>query len=319
MKYLDRVFAAGGRNLVKVSSGSHAGGSTLMASGPILTAVHAIELGQRLRAHRTALGLTTNAVGKATGLGGNNVSTMEIAKRRLTSAGLTRLAEHYDLAPNEVAELESLRTQTERHQWWNDYESIFSDEFVRFLGLEAGAASIREYVAETVPGLLQTADYARAMIRGGTTYIRPVDVGPRVESRLARQTRLEGPEPVDYAVVLGPAAIRMEVGGRAVLRRQLEHLAELVERDEERLRIRVMPFSAGAHSMIGSAVSILSFDSRWVPDHAWVDSITSTAGLIDRRSTLLELTASFNEVLEQAMDRDATLATLHKVRTEMEI
>ncbi|MEU4806392.1 helix-turn-helix transcriptional regulator [Actinosynnema sp. NPDC023587] len=289
-----------------------------MAGGPILTTVHAIELGQRLRAHRSALGLTTGAVGTATGLGGNNVSTIEIAKRRLTPAGLSRLAEHYELEPAEVAELEALRVATERRQWWNDYESVFSDEFIRFLGLEAGAAEIREYVAETVPGLLQTADYARAMIKGGSTYIRPVDVGPRVESRLARQARLEGPEPVRYSVVLGPASIRMYIGGRAVMRRQVEHLAELVERDDEHLRIRVVPYTVGAHSMIGSSVSIMSFASRWVTDHAWIDSITSTAGLVDRRTTLLELTASFEDVFERALDRDDTLALLHSVRKELE-
>ena len=290
-----------------------------MVSGPILTTVQAIELGQRLRAHRNALGLTTSAVGKATGLGGNNVSTMEIAKRRLTPAGLARLAERYELAPAELAELEALRAETERHQWWNDYESIFSDEFIRFLGMEAGATDIREYVPETVPGLLQTADYARAMIRGGSTYIRPVDVGPRVESRLARQARLDGPEPARYTVVLGPAAIRMEVGGRAVMRRQLEHLAELIERNDDHLTIRVLPYSAGAHPMIGSSVSIMSFASRWVPDHAWIDSITSTGGFVDHRNALLELTASFNDVLERTLDRGATLALIHSVRKEKEM
>lgn len=289
-----------------------------MISGPVLTAVHAVELGLRLRAHRNALGLTTAIAGKATGIGGTNLSSIEIAKRRLTPAGLARLVEHYELPPGEVAELEALRIESERRQWWDDYTRIYGDEMIRFLALEAGASHLREYAPETIPGLLQTADYARAMIQGGSPYIRPVDVGPRVESRLARQTRLDGPDPVRYSVVLGQTALRQEVGGRAVMRRQLDQLVEAIEAKRDQVDVRVMSYGAGAHPLIGGAVKIMQFGSSWVPDFVWLESVATTGGLIDRRETVLELTASFEDVFERALDREASLAMIHQIRKEME-
>jgi hypothetical protein len=84
----------------------------------------------------------------------------------------------------------------------HDYSTLHSEELLRFLGLEAGAASERNYQAELIPGLLQTADYARALTKGGSPYIRPVDVGPLVESRLARQARLSGATPLRLSVVI---------------------------------------------------------------------------------------------------------------------
>jgi Domain of unknown function (DUF5753) len=88
---------------------------------------------------------------------GTNLSAIEGGKRRLTAAKLTDLARVYELSP---------------------------EEFLRFLGLEAGAASERSYQAELIPGLLQTADYARATFKGGSPYIRPVEVGPAGDSSI---------------------------------------------------------------------------------------------------------------------------------------
>jgi transcriptional regulator with XRE-family HTH domain len=287
-----------------------------VTSGPILSTVHGIELGRRLRAHREALRLTTTAVGRATGLGGNNVSSLENFRRRLTPVNLARLTSHYELPPHEVAELARLRDSADQRQWWHEYDRLFGDDFIRFIGLEAGASVVREYQAEAVPGLLQTPDYARAMISGGTTYIRPVEVGRRVEARLARQARLVEPSPIDYRVVVGPAALRLEVGGRAVMRRQLDHLVEVVS-SHPHVRLRALPWSIGAHSMINSAVKIMRFSSRWVPDHLWLDNMATAGTLTDDRETALELTAGFDEVFDRALDRDATLAMISGVRKEM--
>jgi transcriptional regulator with XRE-family HTH domain len=188
-----------------------------MASEPISSTVKAVELGLRLRARRDQLGLTAAAVGRTTGIGGNNLSSIEIAKRRLTSTKLTELAGIYELSGDELAELDALRVQADRREWWDDYARLYSDDFLRFIGLEAGATVQQEYAAETIPGLLQTADYARAMILGGSPYIKPVDVGPRVESRLARQNRLNGANPPEFTVLIGQTALRQEVGSREVL------------------------------------------------------------------------------------------------------
>lgn len=280
--------------------------------------VRAVELGCRLRARREQLGLTAAAVGKLTGIGGNNVSSIEIAKRKLTSAKLADLAEVYEFSPQELAELDRLRAEAERREWWDDYARLYSDEFLRFIGLEAGATNVREYAAEVVPGLLQTADYARAVMRGASAYIRPVEVGPRVEARLARQARLEGQDRLCFSAIIGQTVLRQEVGGRAVLCRQLEHLIHVIETRREHVEVRVMPFGAGAHPLLGGTLQILSFASPWVPDMVWLDWVTTVVGLIDRRQTVLELTASFEESFHRALDREASLALIRQTRQEME-
>ncbi|MFD0923298.1 helix-turn-helix transcriptional regulator [Saccharopolyspora rosea] len=292
-------------------------GAPQMGQTPVSSTVQALELGLRLRERREQLGLTAAAVGKQTGIGGNNMSSIEIAKRKLTATKLQELAKVYELSDEELDELEVLRAQAERREWWDDYARLYSEEFLRFIGLEAGASIVREYAAETIPGLLQTADYARAMIRGGSPYIKPVDVGPRVESRLARQGRLDDPDPVDLTVVIGQTALRQEVGSREIMAHQLARLAKLSEERREHVKIHVMPYSAGAHPVIGGGLKILSFNSQWLPDMVWQEAVT-TGSLIDRPHVVRELSASFDEAADRALDLDASLEIIHQVRKEME-
>ncbi|HVV24996.1 MAG TPA: helix-turn-helix transcriptional regulator [Pseudonocardiaceae bacterium] len=288
-----------------------------MASEPISSTVKAVELGLRLRARRDQLGLTAAAVGRITGIGGNNLSSIEIAKRRLTSTKLTELATIYELSPDELAELDGLRVEADRREWWDDYARLYSDDFLRFIGLEAGATLHREYAAETVPGLLQTADYARAMIRGGSPYIKPVDVGPRVESRLARQARLNDPNPPELTVLIGQTALRQEVGGREVMCHQLDRLCSVIEEKPDHVRVHVMPYSAGAHPVIGGSLKILSFASPWLPDMVWQEAVT-TGSLIEKPHVVDELVASFTEAVDRALDRDASLEAIRTARKELE-
>lgn len=286
-----------------------------MATSATSSTVQAWELGLRLRERREQLGLTATVVGKTTGIGGTNLSAIESGKRRLTAAKLTDLAGVYELSADELAELDTIRARAEQREWYHDYTTLHSEEFVRFLGLEAGAASERNYQSELIPGLLQTADYARSLIKGGSPYIRPVDVGPRVESRLARQARLGGDTPLRLSTVINHAALLQEVGGRAVQARQLEHLAEVIEDKHDHVEIRIMPFTAGAHPLIGSPIVILSFDSPRLPDLLWQETLSSQA-LIDRRTTLRECAASFEAIMDQTLTREDSLALIRHIRTE---
>lgn len=286
-----------------------------MTQAPVSSTVQALELGIRLREYRDRLGQTLNQVGKQTGIGGNNLSSIEVAKRRLTASKLVELAAAYELSETEHAELEAMRAETERREWWQDYARLYSEEFLRVLGLEAGASGIYEYAAETIPGLLQTGDYARAMVRGGSPYIKPVDVGPRVESRLARQTRLEDPHPPELTVVIGQTALRQEVGGREVMAHQLDRLLKFSS--YEHITIHVMPYSSGAHPTIGGALKVLTFDSTLLPDMIWTEAVT-VGSLIDRQQAVQELRASLDETIDRSLSPDESRDLIHRVRAEME-
>lgn len=258
--------------------------------------------------------MTVAAAGKATGVGGPNLSAIESGKRKLAAFKLPDVAQVYELYDHEVSYLERLRAGADRREWYHDYEHIYSDEFIRFLGLEAGAARVQIYQSEVIPGLLQTADYARAMIKGGGPYIRPVDVDQRVESRLRRQRRLSGDNSLDISVVLGQAALLQRVGGSAVLRAQLEHLIELAA---EQVDVRVMPFTAGAHPLIGNSAELFTFASSRLPKVLWQETVTSQA-LVDKRSKVLEATASLDDAMERALNRKDSLALIREVLRELE-
>jgi transcriptional regulator with XRE-family HTH domain len=288
-----------------------------MTTSSTSSTVQAWELGAHLRERREQLGLTAASVGKTTGIGGSNLSAIEAGKRRLTAAKLSDLATLYGLPADEQAELDTVRVQADERGWWHDYSNLYSEEFLRFLGLEAGAERVREYAPDIVPGLLQTSDYGRAMIRAGSPYIKPVDVGPRLETRLARQARLDGPSPLQLDVVLGEAALRQQVGGTAVLRRQLEHLMETMENRAAHVRVRVVPFAAGAHPLIGAALTMLSFPSPRLPDLVWQETAVS-GGLVDKRQVILESTASFTETFDRAPDETASLEIIKQIHKEME-
>lgn len=284
-----------------------------MATSVTSSVVQAWELGLWLREHREQLGLTAVLVGKTTGIGGTNLSAIESGKRRLTAAKLLDLARVYELCADELAELEAIRARAEQREWYHDYTTLHSEEFLRFLGLEAGATSERSYQAELIPGLLQTADYARATIKAGSPYIRPVEVGPLLESRLARQARLAGESPLHLSTVIHQAALLQQVGSPAVLAHQLEHLAAVIEDHHDHIEVRIMPFSAGAHALIGYPLTILSFDSPRLPDLLWQETISSQT-LMDRRATLRECAASFDEAMDRALSREDSLALIHHTR-----
>jgi hypothetical protein len=155
------------------------------------------------------------------------------------------------------------------------------------------------------------------MMRGGSPYIKPVDVGPRVESRLARQARLNDPNPPELTVLIGQTALRQEVGGREVMCHQLDRLCSVIEEKPYHVRVHVMPYAAGAHPVIGGSLKILSFASPWLPDMVWQEAVT-TGNLIEKPHVVDELVASFTEAVDRALDRDASLEAIRTARKELE-
>jgi hypothetical protein len=153
--------------------------------------------------------------------------------------------------------LEMARRATERG-WWQSYTGLLP-ALGNLIGLEAEAATIRVYEPELVPGLLQTADYARAVIRAGYQADTMEEIDRRVEIRLERQevlTRADPPPP-KVSVVLNEAVLARRVGGPEVMRAQLEHLMR--ERDRANIVIQVLPFSGGEHPAMVGPFTMLTF------------------------------------------------------------
>lgn len=287
-----------------------------MATRPVSSTLQAWELGIRLRQARRDLGLTATSVAKSVGIAPSNFSAIEAGKRRITASKLTQLAETYELTEAERDLLQTLRGNAEQRNWWHDYSELYSEEFLRFLGIEAGASGVRVWSPIAVPGLLQTSEYARATIRAGSPYIKPVDVGPRLETRLARQALLEDEPRLRMDVLLGEAALRQKVGGPA-LGRQLDRLIEVCSCADSTVDLHVVPFAADAHPLIGGPLTMLSFDNVLLPDLVWQETAI-TGNLIDKPQVIRECSASFDEVFESvALDTARSLELVQQIRSEL--
>ncbi|WJK33490.1 helix-turn-helix transcriptional regulator [Solwaraspora sp. WMMA2065] len=278
--------------------------------------VQAWELGIRLRQRREELGMTAVAAGKATGIAQAYISGVEAGRVKLPAGRLAQLIEIYEIDPEDAAELEELRVGATRRAWWHQYSQLFPADFLRFLGYEAGADHVRSYDNELLHGLLQTEDYARAVIRGGNTYVRLTEMTRRVKARMARQARLTGPNPLNVSTVISEAVLRQQIGGPAVMHDQLNHLAKLVSTHPDQIRIRVVPFTAGAHPALGGPFQILSFPSPRLPDLVWQEVLTSS-DIIDQSARVADYTMTFAEAEERALSSQDSLALIRQIAKEM--
>ncbi|MGX1121430.1 transcriptional regulator with XRE-family HTH domain [Streptomyces ambofaciens] len=157
--------------------------------------------------------------------------------------------------PTQVEELEEAARGSKGVSWWVQYSEVVTPPYALYLGYEGSADTIRMYNPTVLPGLVQTEDYATELMSRLTTEAR---VRPQVELRITRQERFfdsdDGPE-ID--IVLDEAALRRQIGGPAVQRRQLDHLKALTE--HPRLTLRALPFSAGAHLSVSTSFILLEF------------------------------------------------------------
>lgn len=167
-------------------------------------------------------------------------------------------------------ELITLTREGGQKDWWTPYSRMLSKKYTAYIGLEAEAAEILTFQPLVIPGLLQTDDYARTLIRTGAAEIDDDEIEQRVKVRAGRQRVLEGDDPVRLWAVIYEAALRCPAGGRDVMRPQLERLVELAQ--TPRITVQVLPFAAGAHPGLYGPFTLLSFPEG-DPDAAYVETI----------------------------------------------
>jgi transcriptional regulator with XRE-family HTH domain len=167
------------------------------------------------------------------------------------------------------------RERRKAHGWWNQYPQL--QAMVEYVALEDIATNIRTWQLAVVPGLLQTADYARALAVGNGHWEDLDEIEPFVESRMTRQARLDADSPLELWAVVHEAALRQLVGGREVMRAQLGHLLDMARRPN--VKLQVLPYLAGAHPGMTSAFTIVSFAEPGALDVVHVDTTSTTIWL----------------------------------------
>ncbi|HEX6673875.1 MAG TPA: helix-turn-helix transcriptional regulator [Actinomycetes bacterium] len=237
-------------------------------------------VGAQLRRLRTEQGISREQAGEAIRASEWKIHRLENGQVGFKDRDVADLLALYGVTdPGEVEVLLTMAREANAPGWWQQFGDVLPQWFRAFVDLESVATRIRTYEGHLVPGLLQTEDYMRAVIRAQLAE-PPEDVERRVELRQTRQTVLTRPNPPQLWAVVDEAALRRPVGGRKVMRAQVERLLEATELPN--LILQVLPLGAGAHPALVSAFSLLRFADQDLPDVAYIEHLTSALYLNKR-------------------------------------
>ncbi|HEX9040403.1 MAG TPA: helix-turn-helix transcriptional regulator [Trebonia sp.] len=226
------------------------------------------ELGLRLRRLRTGLGLTVEDVAEKLMCSTAKISRLETGARRPVPRDVRDLCALYNVDESAAAELMKLTREAREQGWWTHYEDL---NLSPYIGLEQDASSITAYSMYYLQGLVQTEDYARAIIRALAPKMEPSILQQRVEARLRRQELLEQASPPNYRLLLDEAALRRPVGGHAVMAAQIAKILKLSA--EGKVRVQVVPFAVGAYSVVDIGFTLLEFSEPVLPPVVFVEGL----------------------------------------------
>ncbi|WP_438941353.1 helix-turn-helix domain-containing protein [Micromonospora craterilacus] len=273
-------------------------------------------LGAQLRRLRESRGVTRENAGWEIRSSESKISRMELGRVGFKERDVADLLTLYGVtADQERAALLKLARDANNPGWWHRYGDVLPPWFQSYLGLEAAAALIRSYEVQFVPGLLQTREYARAVVLLGHGRAGPGEVDRRVDLRMRRQEVLRRPNPPRLWAVVDEAALRRPIGGPQVMRGQLEALLEATRTPN--VRVQVIPFAAGGHAAAGGAFTILRFGDQDLPDIVYIEQLTS-AIYLDKREDLDYYAVAMERLCVEAEPPERTPEILKRMIAELD-
>jgi transcriptional regulator with XRE-family HTH domain len=263
-------------------------------------------MGTQLRRLREAKGITREDAGYHIRASESKISRMELGRVSFKERDVVDLLAMYGVeeAPERDA-LVTLAREANAAGWWHQYADVLPDWFQTYVGLEEAASVLRVYEVQFVPGLLQTASYARAVMARGQPGAPAEEIERRVSMRITRQellTKQGGPR---LWAVVDEAALRQPIGGPEVFRSQLEHLIEVTK--DPRITLQVTPFLTGGPIAEAGAFTIMRFPEEDLPDVVYLEQLTSALYLdkredVDRYSEVMERLSVESESPERTAD-----------------
>jgi transcriptional regulator with XRE-family HTH domain len=233
-----------------------------------------ITLGAQLRRLREASHVTTGQAAEAIRATPSKLSRLERGRCGVKQRDVADLLTLY--AVTDEAEREALLTlarQANAPGWWRQYHDVLPRWCELYVGLEDAASVIRAYEVQFVHGLLQTEDYARAVILLADPDTPSAEVDRRISLRIKRQQLLTRPGAPELWVVLDETALRRSPGGPRVMRAQLEHLLRLG--GQPNVTLQIVPFRAGPPAAVGGPFTILRFPEPDLPDVVYLEQLSS--------------------------------------------
>ncbi|ABP54542.1 hypothetical protein Strop_2091 [Salinispora tropica CNB-440] len=282
------------------------------AAGPT---VLRMMLGAQLRRLRESCGVTREGAGWEIRASESKISRMELGRVGFKERDVADLLTLYGITdPQERDALLHLARDANSPGWWHRYGDVLPSWFQAYLGLEAAAALIRTYELQFVPGLLQTEEYARAVVLLGHSRAEPAEIDRRVTLRMRRQQVLHREDPPQLWAVVDEAALRRPIGGPTVMRQQVSALIEATRLPN--VRLQVVPFAAGGHAAAGGAFSILRFGDQELPDVVYIEQLTS-ALYLDKREDLEFYALAMERLCVEAEPPERTPEILGRILADL--
>ena len=246
----------------------------------------------------------------------SKVSRMELGRVGFKERDVSDLLDLYGMSEEEERfRLMELARAANNPGWWSRYGDVMPSWFTNYVGLEVAAALIRTYELMFVPGLLQTEEYARAVVQLGKSFLPHQEVDQRVALRVTRQQILTRPNPARLWVVIDESVLHRPVGGKEVMRAQIEHL--MMWSQEPNITLQVMPLSSVGYPGPGGAFSLLRFPENDLPDIVYIENAVS-ALYLDKLEEVDEYVAIMEALTIAAAPVSATEGLLKEALARMD-
>ncbi|MFC5220742.1 helix-turn-helix domain-containing protein [Streptomyces coerulescens] len=252
-------------------------------------------LGQELRRLRELKGMTAEEVAERLLVSQSKISRLENGRRSISQRDVRDLCGVYEVEDHRIVDsLMQMAKDSRQQGWWHSFGDI---PYSVYIGLETDAASLRVYDPQVVPGLLQTKQYAEALIAGALP-----EIEKRVQVRMRRQERISTEEnPLRLWTVLDEAALRRVVGNRSLMRDQLEQLVE--QSQLPHVTVQVIPFDMGAHPGLNGQYAILEFPDAADSSVVYIEGVTSDLYL-EKANDVQKYSVMYEHLRAQALNVD---------------
>lgn len=278
------------------------------------SAIRRRRLRTELRRAREAVNLTQEQVTQEMEWSLSKLIRIETGAVGVSANDLKALLALYGVDdPERVRELKELaRASRRRPEWWSIYRDLINEPYGRYMEMEAAASLVRQYQPLLVPGLLQTEEYARAIMKsGGPMDLSDEKAARYVDLRLTRQRELFSHEQYRVNALLGEASVRQIVGGPEVARNQL---TALVEGRHPGVTVRVVPFGAGAHpGLTTGGFVILEFSDPMDDDVLCLEAAHDDIIERDHPVTVARYRNAFSKLEKLALSREKTTLLLKRL------